>query len=210
MARAPSAASFPAWQLPGSRLSLPGGTARGRCTFSPQSGAAASFPPPAPAAPPRALPGSPGHRPLPPTRPALPRAGPLRAPGSAARPLRMRRAALPRPRRRAGPRGPRPLPASPASPTRPYRRAQGEGWRGPAPRAEDAPRGGPRSWMPRPRDPRRGRQRGRGGSGRRRAELGSGSDDQFISGRPGRAGSTEGASSVRAPAPPLIGRRQPP
>ncbi|XP_063136605.1 collagen alpha-1(I) chain-like [Rattus norvegicus] len=42
---------------------------------------------------------------------------------------------------RVGPHGPRRLPASLASPTRPYRRAQGEGWRGPAPQAEDAPRG---------------------------------------------------------------------
>lgn len=34
------------------------------------------------------------------------------------------------------------------------------------------PARGPRSWTPRPRDPRRGRQRGRGGRGRRRAGLG--------------------------------------
>ena len=81
MARAPSAASFPAWQLPGSRLSLPGGAARGRCTFSPQPGAAASFPPPAPAAPPRALPGSPGPPPQPPPPPPPPPPGaPPRAP----------------------------------------------------------------------------------------------------------------------------------
>lgn len=115
----------------------------------------------------------------------------------------MRPAALPRPRRRARPRGPPRLPASPglADPSLP----EGTGPKGGAGRRlgrRDAPARGPRSWTPRPRDPRRGRRRGRGGGGRRRAGLGSRSYDQFISGRRGRAGSTEGASSSPSALPP--------
>lgn len=145
----------------GIRLSLPGGAARGRSTFSPRS--RAPRPPsrlPAPRSPPRALPGSPGRRPLP---LALPRAGPRRAPGSAAKarrrcagPLSHAPGAVP------GLAGASPVaglpglpdPSLPAGLGRRVARAGASGG--------GCPARGPRSWTPRPRDPRRRRRRGGG------------------------------------------------
>lgn len=124
--------------------------------LSPQPGAAASFPPPR--SPPRALPGSPGRRPLP---LALPRAGPRRAPGSAAKahrgcagPLSHAPGAAP------GLTGGLPVhglpglpdPFLPAGLGRRVARAGASGG--------GCPARGPRSWTPRPRDPRRRRRRG--------------------------------------------------
>lgn len=120
-------------------------------------------------------------------------------------PPRMRRAALPRPRSRAGPHGgPRRFTAFPASPTHSYRPAWGGGWRGPAPRVEDAPRGA--------RDPGRpGRGTraadgggGRGGRGRRRAGGGGGAGPT-ISSSPGAEAERE---VPRAPPPSALPPRR--
>lgn len=178
--KSPKLCSLPASLPPGPavagiRLSLPGGAARGRSTFSPRSRA-----------------------PRPPSRLPAARRAPSRArPAAAPSPSRShvlvpaaRRAAPPRPAedapdrsptppepRRAS-RGPRRSPASPASPTHPYRPAWGGGWRGPAPRVEDAPRGA--------RDP------GRPGRGTRAADGGGGGGENA-------GGDARGVAAERVP-----------